>query len=282
MANVQVENGFTQIANEILENMAKIKLSPTQYRILFVIWRYTYGFKRIEHKLSLSFLSEATGCDKRNIQRELTSLEDRKIIKQSVANGSCRTIAFVKDHDLWDSTIGESNKGSRSVVDSTIGKTNEGRVGESNKGTFGETDNQEIKNLNKNLNKNTRKRVYEETSIYFKLAKYLFERIQENNPNHKKPNFQNWSNDIRLMMEVDKRNEKDIKRLMQWVQQDDFEMINVSSPGKLRKRYDQLFLKSSKDKNFRTLSQVDPRDKEIAFQNWIIEGNDPDKFDWSD
>jgi phage replication O-like protein O len=50
-----LDNGYTRIANEILEAMAKIKLSPTQYRILFVVWRYTYGFQRKEHKLSLTF-----------------------------------------------------------------------------------------------------------------------------------------------------------------------------------------------------------------------------------
>jgi hypothetical protein len=42
MANPQPEDGYTILANEILEAMARTKLSPTQYRLLFVVWRYTY------------------------------------------------------------------------------------------------------------------------------------------------------------------------------------------------------------------------------------------------
>ncbi len=38
-----------------------------------------------------------------------------------------------------------------------------------------------------------------------------------------------------------------------------------------------------KDKNNNDFRQKhDPRDKEIAFQRWIQDGNDPDDFDWSD
>ncbi|WP_218838256.1 replication protein [Bacillus sp. FJAT-45350] len=123
MANVQLENGFTKLANEILEELAKIKLSPTQYRLLFVIWRYTYGFNRKEHNMTLDFLSGATGCDARQIQRELKRLEGRKVIFQKIKSGSTRKISFNKDHDNW------------------IGKT---AIGESANNSFGGIDNQEI------------------------------------------------------------------------------------------------------------------------------------------
>src|SRR4051812_7039199 len=115
MADVQLVNGYTKMANEIFEQMARIKLSPTQYRLLFVVWRYTYGFKRKEHRLSLRFLSRATGCDQRQIQRELKSLEEeRKVIIQDIKPGSYRKISFNKNHDEWigkaaidQTTIGE-------------------------------------------------------------------------------------------------------------------------------------------------------------------------------
>lgn len=142
MADVQLGNGYTRIANEILEHMARIKLSPTQYRILFLVWRYTYGFNRKEHDLSLSFLSEGTGCDKRQIQRELKGLEDKKIIFQKIKTGSYRKISFNKDFSQW-STVGET----------TIGETVNTRVGEIVNTTIGETVNQERKYLKKNIKK---------------------------------------------------------------------------------------------------------------------------------
>ena len=47
---------------------------------------------------------------------------------------------------------------------------------------------------------------------------------------------------------MDNRTEEQIKYLMKWVQQDDFEMTNVLSPSKIRKRYDQLVMKVKNQK----------------------------------
>ena len=60
--------------------------------------------------------------------------------------------------------------------------------------------------------------------------------------------MQKWSDDIRKMVELDKRTEEQVKYLMKWVQEDDFEMANVLSPSKLRDRFDQLVIKVKKDK----------------------------------
>ncbi|AQX52860.1 replication protein [Bacillus altitudinis] len=135
MANVQLENGYTKIANTIFEEIAKIKLSPTQYRLLFVIWRFTYGFNRKEHNLSLNFLSQATGCDSRQIQRELKRLEERRIIFQKIKAGSYRKISFNKNYDEWVGKI--------AIGDITIGETDNRNNGSDVNRTIGETDNQE-------------------------------------------------------------------------------------------------------------------------------------------
>ena len=45
------------------------------------------------------------------------------------------------------------------------------------------------------------------------------------------------------MLELDNRTEEQIRYLMNWVQKDSFEMTNVLSPSKLRKRFDQLVMK---------------------------------------
>src|SRR4051794_39239815 len=134
MANVQLENGYTKIANEIFEEVAKIKLSPTQYRLLLVVWRFTYGFNRKEHSMSLNFLSQATGCDSRQIQRELKKLEERKVIFQRIKSGSYRKISFNKNHDEW--------VGKTAIGEITIGEINNATTGGNVNGTIGEMDNQ--------------------------------------------------------------------------------------------------------------------------------------------
>jgi phage replication O-like protein O len=141
LADPQKENGYTPIANEILEAIAKVKLSPTQYRIIFIVWRYTYGFNRKEHDLSLGFLSEATGCDKRQLQRELKELAKMNIVKQKIKNGICRKLGFNKHYDTW---VVKTDIGGITIGETDNGETDNGTIGETVKGTIGETDNQEI------------------------------------------------------------------------------------------------------------------------------------------
>lgn len=151
-----LEDGYTRIANEILERMATVKLSPTQYRLLFVVWRYTYGFKRKRHELSLKFLSESTGCDKRQIQRELKDLEDRRIITQSIDAQKRRMIGFNKNCNDWSKqreSIGETTNTPIGETVNTkaggIGETTNISIGETTNRGIGETTNQERKILKK-------------------------------------------------------------------------------------------------------------------------------------
>jgi len=103
MASPQKENGYTPIANEILEVLPKISLNGTQYRILFVVWRYTYGFNRKEHELSENFISKAIDCDRRQVRRELNNLINYKIIsvKKEATFKNPRLIEFNKNYNEW-------------------------------------------------------------------------------------------------------------------------------------------------------------------------------------
>jgi hypothetical protein len=95
-----------------------------------------------------------------------------------------------------------------------------------------------------NNNKPSRpKQVYDEKSIYFQLANRLYEKILENNSQHKKPNLQKWADDIRLMMDRDHRTKDQIVYLIDWCQNDSFWKVNILSPSKLRDKFDQLALK---------------------------------------
>lgn len=93
---------------------------------------------------------------------------------------------------------------------------------------------------------NSRQPVYDTDSPAFILASYFYKQILQNNPGHKEPNFQKWADDVRKLLELDKRDKKEVGELMRWVQKDDFEMAAVESPAKLRKRYDNLVLKMRK------------------------------------
>jgi hypothetical protein len=119
------------------------------------------------------------------------------------------------------------------------------------------------------------KQVYDENSIHFKLANRLYEKILENNPHQKKPNFQEWSNDIRLMMERDQRTEEQIEYLIDWCQQDSFWKVNILSPSKLREKFDQLVLKVKQDRHKQPhLLEKTNRSKKIDVDNLYGDDNE--------
>ncbi len=130
----QLEDGYTRIANEILELMAQIKLSPTQYRILFVIWRYTYGFNRKSHDLSLSFIAEALDCPVRSVQRDLKRLIDSNIVIEYPSKKLTRKLGFNKRFQSW--SIDGFDNGKVSTDD----KTDNGKIVNDNSGTDDKTD----------------------------------------------------------------------------------------------------------------------------------------------
>ena len=103
MADVQVENGFTKIANQILEEIAKFKFNGTELRIIMIIWRYTYGFNRKSHEMSAGFISNAIGVDISRVKKVLKDLIDKKVILvvEEASFNSSRILAFNKNFEEW-------------------------------------------------------------------------------------------------------------------------------------------------------------------------------------
>ena len=104
MADVQIDNGeFTRIANILLEKVSRSHLNGTQYSIILTVWRFTYGFQRCEHRLSVTFIANATNVSTRAIKKELKVLIDKNILlvsKESTKSES-RVLKFNKDYELW-------------------------------------------------------------------------------------------------------------------------------------------------------------------------------------
>lgn len=99
---------------------------------------------------------------------------------------------------------------------------------------------------NKTNDKKT-KRTYAENSDEYKLASYLVARIRTNNAEFKTPNLQNWSNDIRLMIERDGHTAKQIRNMIDWCQADDFWFANILSAKKLRSKYETMRAQALRD-----------------------------------
>lgn len=103
MSDVQLENGYTRIANELLEVIYSTNFNATQLKIVLCIIRYTYGFSRISHNISISFLSKATGVSKRYISDELKKMIDNKVVTviQEHSTTTSRILKLNKNYSQW-------------------------------------------------------------------------------------------------------------------------------------------------------------------------------------
>lgn len=100
MASPQKENGYTPIANEILEALARQRINSDAWKLIMVIFRKTYGFRKKQDKIALSQFVLATQLTKSAVCRGLNRLKDMNIIIR-IANDDCTIYRFNKDFDTW-------------------------------------------------------------------------------------------------------------------------------------------------------------------------------------
>ncbi|WP_409276387.1 replication protein (plasmid) [Neobacillus sp. SCS-31] len=108
-------SGFTKLANDLLEQIAKLKLNGTQFRILMVVWRNTYGWQQKEKDMSLSFIATATEIHKKQVEREINALIKMNVITviKPASFNSSRVIGFNENQDSW---LVDSDSKSRQVT----------------------------------------------------------------------------------------------------------------------------------------------------------------------
>jgi phage replication O-like protein O len=104
MANPQKENGYTPIANELLEAIYAADFTATQLKLVLLIARYTYGFSRKSHAMSTAFMHQAIGGNERNMRRELQHLIDASVITvyTEASFKAPRELGINKNYQAWD------------------------------------------------------------------------------------------------------------------------------------------------------------------------------------
>ncbi|MGG4090605.1 replication protein [Paenibacillus lautus] len=103
MANPQLEDGYTRIANELLEATYRYKFNASQLAIIMCVWRFTFGFQRKRHAIAVSFISDATGLHKKQVQREINTLFENNVlqVEKEATNKTAREIKINKNYIEW-------------------------------------------------------------------------------------------------------------------------------------------------------------------------------------
>ncbi len=104
MASPQVENGFTRIANELLEELLKYKFpkntSIAPLSICLFVMRKTYGYRKIKDRISLSQFELGLNISRPTIVHWLEYLVKAKLLVKAIKPlGS--EYSFNKDYHQW-------------------------------------------------------------------------------------------------------------------------------------------------------------------------------------
>lgn len=76
----QLENGYTKIANELLEALVTFRIPGEQMQCFLAIIRKTYGHGKLEDRISNSQLCKATGLFKSNVSRAMSALIEKQLV----------------------------------------------------------------------------------------------------------------------------------------------------------------------------------------------------------
>lgn len=96
----QTEDGFTRIADEILDALIKYRIPGEQMQCLLFILRKTYGYKKKSDYISNSQFCKATGLNKPNVCRAIRSLVEKNIVIKK-DNRKIPSYQFNKYYKTW-------------------------------------------------------------------------------------------------------------------------------------------------------------------------------------
>jgi phage replication O-like protein O len=208
----------TQISNDFMDEFMS-KLSGGAVKVFLAIARKTIGWHKDTDSISLSQLMKTTGLSRQGMINVIAELEKQDLIKVDRNDGQSNK--FTINYGELVNSVDRTSQESRPVEAVTSQKS---------------------RHTKERLNK------YKEiASSYLKPSVLLFDKILENDDHafagkDKQKTTQSWANEIRKLVEIDKRTIKDIEQVIVWCQADDFWKTNILSGEKLRKQFSRLFL----------------------------------------
>ncbi|TDB42658.1 replication protein [Photorhabdus luminescens] len=75
-----VEDGYTRIANELLESIASSDLTARQLKVMLAVIRKTYGFCKKADRIADSQIAEITGLSRQNVNKAKNELISMRLL----------------------------------------------------------------------------------------------------------------------------------------------------------------------------------------------------------
>lgn len=100
MTSPQVEDGYTRIANELLDAILRYPFTKRELNIVLAVVRKTYGYNKKSDDMTLTQLADLTSIDLANVSRTVASLVDKNVLlKQQGRYGY--VLGINKKYNSW-------------------------------------------------------------------------------------------------------------------------------------------------------------------------------------
>lgn len=97
MAKPQTEQGYTRIANELLDALAGSPMSSTGYAVVLLVIRNTYGWNKQSAPFSWAGIARSIAANERNVRREGQRLVECGVLRVTESG----QIGLQKDYEQW-------------------------------------------------------------------------------------------------------------------------------------------------------------------------------------
>lgn len=112
------EDGYTRIANELLEAVLSAELTARQLKIVMAVIRKTYGFNKKSDRITNTQIADITGIHHTHVCKAKNELLERKIL---ITNG--REIGVNKVVSEWKNEISQNSKTLAKSANKTLAKS---------------------------------------------------------------------------------------------------------------------------------------------------------------
>ncbi len=268
-----LDDGFTRVANELLDALMRTKMSGTQSQVVMAVIRQTYGYRKAKDRVHTGYLAELTGLHSNRIKDAVVELEKRNILKIERGSGIFFMVAVNKVISEWISDKVESRDAARKSVKASRKSVNKiTEIRDSNHGNPSTTKEnykrkEQIKisssqiadalpdargdesvsppaeKIRPDAAIQTPSGKFWGTQDDLTAAEFIHGKVLVVNPTAKAPNWAQWANDIRLMRTQLGYTHREICSLFRWANLDPFWSANVLCPKTLRKQWDKLTAK---------------------------------------
>ena len=248
-----LDDGFTRIANELLEAVLEADFTARQLKIVLAVIRKTYGFGKKFDRIANTQIAQITGihhthvCKTKNelIDMGVLALEGRKIGINKTVSGwnfsGCRNSkALAKAANKCLAKSANEVKPTQLNTKETIQKKerNNKRLSSENSNELSDTAPKKslpvVRPGSAVQSPNGQKWG---TDDDLRAAQWMFSKVQEVAPATATPNWAGWANDIRLARNALNVTHREICEVFAWANADHFWQTNILSPAKLRQKW---------------------------------------------